>query len=106
MNPSSLRPIGTRILARLYVKPPTVKGIILPEEHRPDETLSLYEVVRCTQRAEDLLGYRLDEGDIIKTDPFAGVFAGSERVEYSDGRPYDADYFFIDARQVRTVIRY
>jgi co-chaperonin GroES (HSP10) len=102
----TLRPTGERILAKLYVKPESVKGIILPEEHRPDETLSLYEVVRWTDRAEERLGQQLRVGDIIQTPPFGGVFVGSKQEEYEDGRPYDEDYFLVEASQVRNIVRY
>lgn len=84
-----IKPRGTRVLVTPYVKPETFKGlIVIPETHRRDETNSLFESVRASERAIEELGSEPEEGDILATGPWAAVMV-------------TRDFGFIEAAQIR-----
>ena len=88
---STIRPIGKKLLVKRYVKPETARGIIIPDAYRVDDTFSLYEYVRGSEKATEILGYVPEEGDIIVTAPWAAVMI-------------DREYGFLEAEQVRKII--
>lgn len=105
-DPRRIRPLRSKLLVRQYTKPERVKSIIIPIAARADETLSLWELDRYGADCEEIVGQSLVPGDLIQTNAFGGVYAGSCETADAEGVPYLADYFFIDARQVRSVVRY
>ena len=80
-----------KILVRRYTKPETVRGIIIPDAYRVDDTFSLYEWKRGSEKAIDHLGYEPEEGDIVVTGPWAAIMI-------------DREWGFIEVEQIRKVI--
>lgn len=84
-----VKPRGTRVLVTAYLKPEMYKGlIVLPESHRRDETNSLFESVRASEKAIEALGCAPEEGDILATGPWAAVMI-------------TRDFGFVEAAQIR-----
>ena len=90
-NPDEVKPLGKKVFVKRYVKPEVVRGIIIPDAYRVDDTFSLYEWVRASQAAIEHLGHEPEEGDILVTAPWAAVMV-------------DREYGFLEAEQIRQVI--
>jgi co-chaperonin GroES (HSP10) len=97
---ATIRPLGERILVKRYEKPEQIRGIWLSDDARIDGTLSLWEVVRATEKAEHVLGCDLAEDDIVQTRPWRGYFLNE--MQPGEG----ARYAFIEAREVINVIKW
>lgn len=97
---STIRPLGERILVRRYEKPEKIGSIILPDEVRADNTMSLWEVVEASAKAKELLGVDLEEDDILQTRPWRGTFLNE--LEPGDG----PRYAFINASEVINIIKW
>lgn len=99
LKPGSIRLLGKRVLVKRYLLPETINGIIVPETHRNDKTLSLWELVSWSPAAlttiQETLGQEveLEEGDFLQTRPWRGV-------------PIGDDHFIIDAHEVMNVIKW
>lgn len=65
ISPARIEPRGSLILVKTYVKPEKVRSIFLPKTALEDTTGTLYEVVRSTEKADEVCGRRLRVGDIL-----------------------------------------
>jgi co-chaperonin GroES (HSP10) len=94
---NTVQPLGAKILARRYRKPLRVGSIIVPDTVAVDETMSLWEAVRCGPRVGDTLGFEPEPDDILRTEPWRGIY-----VAQIDS----IDYFMLEARDVIGVVSY
>ena len=98
----SLRPMGPRVLVRRYERPEQIKGIWIPDQHRFDPTLSLWEVIRSTPKANEQLGYELELDDIVFTRPRAGIMLNELIPHHPEGHLVA----FMPASQIIKAIRW
>lgn len=90
-----VQPLGPRLLVRRYTLPETIRGIIIPENHRHDKTVSLWELVKATPEAETFVGQSLEEGDLIQTRPYRGLQV-----------PDHEDHFILMAHEILNVVKW
>ena len=96
-----IAPLGQRILVKVYERPETTPGgLIIPGTARIDDSWQLYEAVKASPKAEEFLGQRITEGDILRTNVCTPVGTG-----LTDGTEDRRELFFITADQIRQVIR-
>lgn len=88
---SDIRPLGTRMLVRKYVRPERIGSLYVPPSFDVDNSRSLWEVVKSTEKANKYLGVGLQEGDLLVTLPNRGVY-----VEVDDA----AEHYFLFAEEV------
>lgn len=102
-DPDTVRPLGARILVRKYTRPEKVGSLFIPETAQHDDTNSLWEVVKWTPKALDIVNALtarvLEEDDIIQTRPWRG-----------EQLPPNVDpsgkHFLIDAHEVINLIQW
>lgn len=89
------------LLAKVYQKPERTEFLYLPEAFLDDTTGTLWEVVRASDGAKEIMGTRdIREGDIVKVRGL-DYPTGSGMVDERDGR----HLVFIDAERVYQLLQ-
>jgi len=59
--------LGTSVLVKRYEKPKQIGLLHLPDDYKFDSSWTLWEVVQSSQEADEFIGYKLQEDDILQT---------------------------------------
>lgn len=103
IKPDQLRPLRTLILVKKYTKPERIGRLYVNPAWRVDNSRALWELVKSTPAAEEVLGTSLDRNCIVVTRPYSGVYVKDvELPKREDGSRPQA--FLIDAKAVEQVI--
>lgn len=94
VDPTQLRPLGTRIIVRKYELPEKIGQIVVPEAWRKDRSLQVFEVVKTTSKANRALGIELTPDDIVETRRSWEMLAHPALPE---------DHYFLDATDISGV---
>ena len=90
LDPTTLKPVGPRMLVKLYERPNQIGSIILPDKFRRDLSFTLWEVVKPSAKFNDEVGLELKVDDIVQTLKRYPPYVG-------DGEDGTA-YFIMDSR--------
>lgn len=95
-----LRPLHRNVIVHKYFQPERVGSIILADSWAEDSSFTLYEVVKAAAGVEEELGFKLEKGDIVRTEFFhMGIYIGTYIPSNARGRglPESCDLWILAA---------